>query len=193
MAATALTLAALVGSLRAGSHHRRLLELAGELLPAHVDLVEAPLREVPFYDQDLEDAGAPAEVERLRATVGDAAGLLVFTPEYNRSIPGVVKNAVDWLSRPFLAGALLGTPVGIVSATPGRHDAAGGREHLAASAASTGAAVFEPTLGLASVTRRFAPGEPVDHELQVVLEEWLGGFVRFVEATRAEAPPGSAG
>ncbi len=191
MATAPVTLAALVGSLRAESHHRRLLELADELLGADVALVEAPLRGVPFYDQDLEDAGAPAEVERLRSTVADAAGLVVFTPEYNRSIPGVVKNAVDWLSRPFLAGALMGRPVGIVSATPGRHDASGVRQHLAESAASAGAAVFEPTLGLASVTRRFVPGEPVDDELRAALEAWLGGFVGFVESTRAAAEDAS--
>ena len=90
------------GSLRRGSHNRKLLRAAGAALPPGVDLVEWDgLAGLPAFDEDLENdaAGAGARVPRRRSTSADA--LLIATPEYNASLPGALKNALDWASRPF--------------------------------------------------------------------------------------------
>lgn len=113
----------IAGSLRRGSYNRMLLEAARGVAPAGVDLaVYERLGSIPLFDEDLESAtdGGPDEVRRLRAEVAAADGLLIATPEYNWSIPGVLKNAVDWLSRPGPAEVLLGKPVAIVGASGGR-------------------------------------------------------------------------
>jgi chromate reductase, NAD(P)H dehydrogenase (quinone) len=94
-----ITLVGLSGSLRRASVNTALLQAAIELAPADVDLVLHPLRELPFYDGDVETAGMPEAVRRLRAAVADADGLLLASPEYNHSTTAVLKNAIDWLSR----------------------------------------------------------------------------------------------
>ena len=105
----------LTGSARRDSYTRRL----GAALAAGLDGALAPrLTVLPFFDQDLEPA-PPAEVETLRAAVAAADALVVVTPEYNGTIPGLLGNAVDWLSRPYGAGVLRGKPVVAVAASPG--------------------------------------------------------------------------
>ncbi|MEM8707134.1 MAG: NADPH-dependent FMN reductase, partial [Actinomycetota bacterium] len=125
-----LELVAIIGSLRSGSFHRAVFDAAVELVPDGVTLREVPVAEVPFYNGDLEDDGPPESVERLKSMVAGADGLVLITPEYNGGVPAVTKNAVDWLSRPYGAGAITGTPVLIVAATPGHHDAPRVREAL---------------------------------------------------------------
>src|ERR1051325_7356242 len=104
---------ALVGSLRAGSHNRQLAEAAVKLAPegAEVELFEG-LAEIPYYNEDIDVEGnVPAVAAKLREAAQNADAFLVFTPEYNGTIPAVLKNAIDWLSRPFGAGAFGGKPV----------------------------------------------------------------------------------
>src|SRR6202007_2319147 len=108
---------ALVGSLRAASINRQIAELAAAVAPDGVTVtIFEGLGEVPFYNEEIDDAmtpGAPAlaPVAALRAAAADADAALVVTPEYNGSIPAVVKNAIDWLSRPFGDGALEEKPL----------------------------------------------------------------------------------
>lgn len=116
------TVLALAGSLRRGSYNRRLLEAATELAPQGMVLaIEDELKVLPFFDEDLEreTGGGPDAVRRLRRRVAAADGLLVATPEYNHSLPGVLKNAIDWLSRPAPDEVLAGKPVAILGATQG--------------------------------------------------------------------------
>ena len=95
------TLIGLSGSLRQGSFNSALLRAAVGLMPADVELRIASIRGIPLYDGDLEAAeGVPAAVQALKDSIAAADGLLFVTPEYNNSMPGVMKNAVDWLSRP---------------------------------------------------------------------------------------------
>jgi chromate reductase len=94
-----LSILALSGSLRAASTNTAVLRTAIELAPDDVDIVLHDLRDLPFYDGDLEDAGVPASVEALRTALEDADALLIATPEYNWSVPAVLKNAIDWASR----------------------------------------------------------------------------------------------
>ncbi|MFQ2874883.1 NAD(P)H-dependent oxidoreductase [Mycobacterium sp. TY814] len=119
---------ALVGSLRAGSVNRQIAELAAELAPEGVTVtVFEGLGEVPFYNEDIDDAmnseldQAPAQVVALRAAATEADAALVVTPEYNGSIPAVVKNAIDWLSRPFGDGALKDKPLAVIGGSMGQY------------------------------------------------------------------------
>ena len=111
-----MTVLVLTGSARRDSYTRQL----GEALAQGLDggLLAPRLTTLPYFDQDLEPA-PPAEVEQLRAQVAAADALVVVTPEYNGTIPGLLGNAVDWLSRPYGAGALRGKPVVAVAASPG--------------------------------------------------------------------------
>ena len=111
----------LAGSLRSGSYNRHLLEAAAELAPASLSLHRYDaLAAVPMFNEDLEGEALPAGVRDLGEAVHASDALLIATPEYNQSIPGVLKNAIDWLSRPACNGALQGRVVGIVGVTVGQ-------------------------------------------------------------------------
>jgi NAD(P)H-dependent FMN reductase len=118
----AIKVLALVGSLRAASINRQLAELAADTAPdgVEVTLFEG-LGDLPFYNEDIDNEDVPASVVALRAAAADADAALVVTPEYNGSIPGVLKNAIDWLSRPFGSGALRGKPAAVVGGSFGRY------------------------------------------------------------------------
>jgi NAD(P)H-dependent FMN reductase len=121
---------ALVGSLRAASVNRQIAEVAVEVAesggaPDVTVRVYDGLADVPFYNEDLDtaadDGGAPAAAVALRAAAAKADAVLVITPEYNGTIPAVLKNAIDWLSRPYGAGALNGKPLAVIGTALGRH------------------------------------------------------------------------
>lgn len=127
-AVTGIKILALVGSLRAGSVNRQIAELAAEVAPEGVTVtVFDGLGEVPFYNEDIDDAmnseleQAPAAAAALRTAAAEADAALVVTPEYNGSIPAVVKNAIDWLSRPFGNGALKDKPVAVIGGSMGQY------------------------------------------------------------------------
>jgi NAD(P)H-dependent FMN reductase len=112
----------LLGSLRAASVNRQLAELAGESAPAGVTLALFDrLGELPFYNEDIDNDDVVEPVRALRQAAAEADAALVVTPEYNGSIPGVLKNAIDWLSRPFGNGALKGKPLAVVGTALGQY------------------------------------------------------------------------
>jgi NAD(P)H-dependent FMN reductase len=112
----------LLGSLRAGSINRQLAELAIETAPDGVSLeLFDRLGELPFYNEDIDTAEVAEPVEALRAAAAEADAALVVTPEYNGSIPGVLKNAIDWLSRPFGNSALKDKPLAVVGGAHGQY------------------------------------------------------------------------
>ncbi|MEX3649270.1 NAD(P)H-dependent oxidoreductase [Mycolicibacterium porcinum] len=112
----------LVGSLREASVNRQLAELAVEQAPDGVELrIFDRLGELPFYNEDIDTADVAEPVVALRAAAAEADAALVVTPEYNGSIPGVLKNAIDWLSRPFGNGALKDKPLAVVGAALGQY------------------------------------------------------------------------
>lgn len=120
----------IAGSLRESSYNRALLRASREVLPAGVELVEHDLHGLPFYDGDVEAAGDPEPVVALKEAIREADALLIATPEYNRGVPGVLKNAVDWASRPPLASPLAGKPVGLMGASTGRGGTARAQQQL---------------------------------------------------------------
>jgi NAD(P)H-dependent FMN reductase len=119
---------ALVGSLRAASVNRQIAQLAAEVAPEGVDVTLFDgLGDLPFYNEEIDDSmneaveHAPAPVEALRAAAAEANAVLVVTPEYNGSIPAVVKNAIDWLSRPFGNGAVKDKPLAVIGGSFGQY------------------------------------------------------------------------
>ncbi|MFI1584526.1 NADPH-dependent FMN reductase [Embleya sp. NPDC020630] len=122
------TFLAISGGLRRSSHNTGLLRALRNLAPAGVpiDLYEG-LGALPFFDQDLEEGSEPAAVCDLRQRVREADGVIIATPEYNSSIPGVLINALDWLSRPAGRHALLHKPVAVLGASPSQFGTARGQ------------------------------------------------------------------
>ena len=118
--AESVNLVGIVGSLRADSFNRAVFRSAQSLVWPGVELSEASLRDVELYDADIEAQGDPPAVVTLKGQVSAADGLIVFTPEYNRGVPAVTKNAIDWLSRLPRESVLSRSTVGIVAATPGQ-------------------------------------------------------------------------
>jgi len=136
--------AVLVGSLRADSTNRRLAELLRDQAPAGVtlDLVDG-LGELPFYNEDIDQADVPEAAAAFRQRVAGADRVLAVTPEYNGTMPAVLNNAIDWLSRPYGQGALVGKPFGVVGATPTPYGGKWAHADAARSAGIAGAVVVE--------------------------------------------------
>jgi NAD(P)H-dependent FMN reductase len=175
------------GSLRKGSYNSALLRAVAELAPAGTTVEIASIAGIPLYDGDLErEQGIPAPVAALKDRIAAADGLLLVTPEYNSSMPGVFKNAIDWLSRPAtdIERVFGDKPVAIMGATPGR---AGTR--LAQSArlpvlrALGARAWFGEQLYVAGAAQVFdAQGRLIDEKVRKLLSEFMAGFAAFVSA-----------
>jgi len=117
---TAMNILGISGSLRKDSFNTKLLRAAVALAPADVSIqIYDGLGALPLYNEDVRAAGAPPEVTRLRETIRGADALLIVTPEYNYSVPGVLKNAIDWASRPPQDQPMAGKPLGIMGASGG--------------------------------------------------------------------------
>jgi chromate reductase, NAD(P)H dehydrogenase (quinone) len=152
----------LSGSLRAGSHNTRLLRAAAMALPPAAELViHEALRDIPPYDQDAE-RDAPAPVLALRDAVTHADAVLIATPEYNNSVPGQLKNALDWLSRPFETNPLRDKPVAVIGASTGLFGAVWAQADLRRILGVIGADVLDAELPVGGADRAFAPGGQLD-------------------------------
>lgn len=156
---------ALVGSLRAGSHNRQLAEAAVKLAPegAEVVLFEG-LAEIPFYNEDIDVEGSvPAAAAKLREAALASDAFLLFSPEYNGTIPAVLKNAIDWLSRPYGAGAFGGKPAAVVGTAFGQYGGVWAQDETRKSLGVAGAKVLEDVkLSIPGSVTRFAETHPVD-------------------------------
>jgi chromate reductase len=128
--AHAFNVVGFAGSLRRGSYNRALLRAASELAPPALHIVIHELDAIPLYNGDIEAAGTPSAVVQLRDAIRQADGLLIATPEYNHGVPGVLKNTIDWLSRPPRASALDGKVAAIMGASPGMTGTARGQSQL---------------------------------------------------------------
>ena len=178
------------GSLRERSYNRALLGAAAELAPEGVEIEEFDLREIPLYDADVEAAGDPEPVAKLRAAVAEADALLFATPEYNRGTSGVLKNAIDWLSRPALASVLRWKPVAIMGASTGRGGTRNAQAQVRDALLFPGAIlVAEPEVAIPLAWERFDEnGELTDERMRKTLRELLDALVDSGEA-RPHAEP----
>ena len=183
------TIIGISGSLRKASYNAALLRTAVKLAPAELKIDVESIRDIPLYDGDVEaETGIPPAVAALKDRVGAADGLLLVTPEYNGSIPGVFKNAIDWLSRPAsdIPRVFGMKAVGLIGATPGP---AGTRLSQAAWLPVLRQLGTQPwfgkTLFLANAGQAFdAGGALTDPKLQQLLRDYLAGFAKFVSQSR---------
>jgi chromate reductase, NAD(P)H dehydrogenase (quinone) len=171
------------GSIRRGSHNRKLLRAAGRALPSGAELVEWDgLATLPAFDEDLEDA-PPAAVRAFLAEVAQADALLIATPEYNASLPGALKNAFDWASRPFPDNVLRNKPSAVIGASTGLFGAVWAQAEVRKVLKASGAHALEDELPVGLADTAFDPeGELMNPELQQRLVELLGDLVREVDA-----------
>ncbi len=186
-----ITVLALVGSLRAASINRQIAELAAVVAPDGVTVtVFEGLGELPFYSEDIDpvtadaaDAAvrqAPAAVATLRAAAAGAQAALVVTPEYNGSIPGVLKNAIDWLSRPFGDGALKGKPLAVIGGSFGRYGGVWAHDETRKSFGFAGARVVE-SIKLSVPFKTLEGKAPAEHaELSAKVREVVAKLVSEV-------------
>lgn len=181
-----LTIAGLVGSLRAGSYNRALMRVVGEMLPEGAHLEILPIDEIPLYNFDVETEGVPASVTALAARLGACDALLIATPEYNHSVPGVLKNALDWASR-VSPSPFAGKPAAIVGASTGVVGTARAQEHLLLIAKALDLHVMnKPEVLLGRAQERFDEGgELTDEGTRKFLQKFVNAFVPWVESFRA--------
>jgi chromate reductase len=174
-----LRVLAINGSLRDGSHNGALLRAAGRLLPSDATLVELRgLALVPPYDEADDVAAPPAPVAALRGALASADAVLFSTPEYNSSIPGQLKNALDWASRPFPDNALRGTPAAVIGASTGMFGAVWAQAELRKVLRTIGAQVIDRELPVPYAHERFdAAGRLVDRDLADELADALFALV----------------
>jgi chromate reductase len=166
---------AIAGSLRRDSLNRQLLRAAADLVPSGMTIdVYDELSSIPLFDEDLEQQATIGSVARLRGLVASAGGLLIATPEYNWSIPGVLKNAIDWLSRPAPAEVLIGKPIAIIGASSGRWGTRLAQSHLRQVLTATESLVM-PAPAL------FVRDGVIDASTQKQLAALLDAFARWIE------------
>ena len=160
------------GSLRRDSHNTNLLRAATEAAGPDVELeLYEGLKEVPPYDEDDELGPRPASVARLNAAIADADAVLFATPEYNSSIPGHLKNAIDWISRPVATNVLRNKPVAVVGASTGAFGAVWAQAELRKVLASLGARVLDLELPVPHAHTRFDEHGLTDDEIRESLAE----------------------
>jgi chromate reductase len=172
------------GSLRAGSHNTQLLRLAAEELPEGVELeLYEDLASIPPFDQDLVEI-APDEVERLKEAVAASDAILVATPEFNGSIPGQLKNAVDWVSRPLGDNPARGKPVAVIGASTSSFGGIWAQRELKKVLGILGARVLDVELPVAKADQRLDDGD-------LDLRTELAGVVDALVAVAAAEGEGS--
>lgn len=175
----ALAVLGISGSLRRDSHNTVLLRAAADALPPGVELdVYGGLRELPQYDADLEDGAVHPAVARLRAAIDDADALLIATPEYNGSIPGVLKNAIDWASRPKGESVLVGKPVAVIGASTGLFGAVWAQAELRKVLGITQSVVVDGEVPVGQADAAFGPdGALADPALAAALAAHVATLV----------------
>jgi NAD(P)H-dependent FMN reductase len=186
-----ITLVGISGSLRKGSYNAALLRSAVPLMPDHAELRIATIRDIALYDGDVEASdGIPAPVAALKDAIAAADGLLLVTPEYNNSIPGVFKNAIDWLSRPAadIPRVFGGRPVALIGASPGAFGTILSQNAWLPVLRTLGARMWsEGRLMVSRAPSVFAAdGALADAKVQDALRKFLEGFVGFVESARRQ-------
>jgi chromate reductase len=151
-----MRIAAFAGSLRRASYNRGLVRAAASVAPAGLSVQILDLAALPLYNQDVEDAGEPPSVVAFKRAIRAADALLVATPEYNHGVPGVLKNAIDWASRPRAMSPLTDKPVAIMGASPGRGSTARAQAQLRETFVFTGACVMpQPELLVGAAAHLF--------------------------------------
>jgi len=176
----------IAGGLRRGSFNRALLRTAQELALERLNIQIHEIGDVPLYNQDIEDQTVPQAVDSLRQAVREADGLLIATPEYNHGVPGVLKNAIDWLSRPPRGSALNGKPAALMGASPGMTGTARCQSQLRQSFVFTNTpAMLQPEVLVSRAHEKFdANGRLTDEPTRKFLGQFLDHFAAWIPRFR---------
>jgi chromate reductase len=176
MVARVFNVVGFAGSLRRDSYNRVLLRTATELAPSALHIAIHELDEIPLYNGDTEAVGVPPSVLQLRDAIRQADGLLIATPEYNHGVPGVLKNTIDWLSRPSRDSALNGKVAAIMGASPGITGTARGQSQLRQAFVFTNTyALLQPEVLVGRAHEKFDADGHLVHE---AMREFLATFLR---------------
>ena len=184
-----LRLLAISGSVRRASYNTALLRAAIELAPKSCSIELASIREVPIYDGDYEaERGIPEPVRQLKEQFANADGVLISTPEYNGSLPGVLKNTIDWMSRPpaDIARVYKQQPVGLIGATPGMGGTRQAQQALLQPFRQLDVRLFTSVLVyvLQAGSAFDAQGKLTDEKVRELLKKYMEAFAAFVAANR---------
>jgi len=172
----------LVGSLAKASINRRLAKALVALAPPGMSLTEVPIRELPLYSYDY-DADFPAAAQAFKQALAGCDALLFVTPEYNRGIPGALKNAIDWGSRPKASNAFMGKPSGVIGTSPGKIGTAVAQRELR----SVLGAVGSPQMVSPEAYVQFTPdlideeGKVSDESTRAFLAKFLAAFQKYLD------------
>lgn len=196
MADTPLKILGIPGSLRQHSYNRGLIRAAQEVAPEGVEVTMYLLHDLPFFNADIEEIGDPDAVTRFKHAIRDADALLISTPQYNRSIPGVLKNAIDWASRrPRVTdgnqprnSVLEDKPIAIIGVTPGKSFTEPAQIDLRKILGATHARVMpDPEVKLGAAEERFADNPEIpDEETRRLVREVLDALVHFIRDENVE-------
>jgi chromate reductase len=179
------------GSLRRDSYNKILLRAAAKLLPESAQLEVFDIRGVPLYDQDTEEWGIPGIVQRFKEKIESADAILITTPEYNHSYPGVLKNAIDWASRPHGHNSFDGKPVAVMSAAPGMFGGVAAQDQLKQVLLALNMhVVAQPAVIVASVDRKLdLNNELIDADAKQFMRKLLTNLVDLARRlARSEEP-----
>ncbi len=177
---------AISGSLRSGSHSTALLRALREAAPSGIDVeLWDGLRGIPHYDNDDDVVPGPEPVEQFRELVRDADAVFLATPEYNSSVPGALKNALDWASRPLATNAFRNKPVAVISSSAGAFGGVWAAAELRKVLAAMGARVTDAELSVGHVGEKFEDGRLVDGEVRQGLRDALQTLVAEIPSALA--------
>ena len=182
---SSINIAVLVGSLRRESFNAKLAQAIGKLAPSGVTFKPSQIADLPLYNQD-DDANQAPQVKRLKGEIAAAQGVLFVTPEYNRSVPGVLKNAIDHASRPYGQSAFSGKPAGVIGVSVGAIGTAIAQQHLR----NTLAYLDMPTLGqpeafIQAKDGLFNADGSIGAGSQKFVQDWVDRFTAWVKQHNA--------
>lgn len=175
----------IAGSIRKDSYNKAVLRTLRDMLASRVDVEIFPLDDVPLYNQDVDDTAPPASVVALRKAIGDADGVVIVSPEYNHGISGVLKNALDWASRPYGQATLTGKPV--LTATSSPAVTGGVRAQLQLNETLTAIAarlVLRPQTAIGAIHTKLAAGRLVDEATLAFLRAGVEDLLRDIAAIK---------
>ncbi len=172
----------IAGSLREKSYNKSLLAAAQPLMPEDTSLSVFDLTSIPLYNADRDtDSDRPQSVDALKDLIGKADGLLISTPEYNSGMPGVLKNAIDWASRPAFKSVLANKPVAVMGASPGQSGTMRAQQDVKAALMGCLSIVF-PHRGVyvGSIAAKLDGDQLIDEKTKEYLQNFLSGYVEFI-------------
>ncbi len=178
-----LTIAVIIGSLRKDSIHKKLMRALNKLEHPNLSFNILDISDIPLYNQD-EEANLPASVVELKSAISSANGVLILTPEYNRSIPGVLKNVIDWGTRPYGKNSWAGKPTGILGTSPGNIGTAVAQAHLRSIMVAIGAVLMgQPDVYLVYKPDLIDADDNITNpDTKKFLQMYLDSFGKWVEA-----------